>query len=261
MSYSDFDIYCLWEDIKCVREQWISLMDSLSPDMGISCNEQFHPCTTGTSPGLQQVLPLYPVYEIWSHFVLPQDHSPNILTCVLLPFIILAGYLPVFILSSPFFSTIQTVSFSFHPCNYSCNAFFMLSSSSVFLPSLPALLSVGPPHGLLKSRPVGVLLVHQLCCKKVLDLQHKHSVIHVDPLATCHYLHLLKLCHSSSWFLLQSTTRQFSPPLALRINQLQRFICAVLQPKHAVTSLVDTSKSNKFREWIFSMLYTLKVLM
>lgn len=158
--------------------------------MGISCNEQFHPCTTGTSHGLQQVLPLYPVYDIWPHFALAQDHSPNISTFVLLLFISLVEYLPVFMLSSPFSSAIQAVSFSFHPCNYSRNAFFILSSSSVSLPSLPALLSVGPPQGLLKSRPVGVLLVHQLCCKEGLDLPHKHSVVHLGPLATCHRLHL-----------------------------------------------------------------------
>lgn len=64
---------------------------SPAPDMGISCNEQFHPCTTGTSLGLQ--LRSSTVYDIWPHFAHPQDHSLNILI-FLLPVITLVKYLP-----------------------------------------------------------------------------------------------------------------------------------------------------------------------
>lgn len=54
-------------------------------------------------------------------------------------------------------------------------------------------------------------------------------------------------------------TRQFPPPVSLRSNQLQRIICAVLQPKRAATSLLDNFQIQQVwnRSVSFSVLHIL----
>lgn len=126
--------------------------------MEISCNEQFHPCTTGTSLSFQQAHIQFNM--TYGPVLLFSRTTPfNIATFRLLPLVLIA--LGIFPGIHPVFSfLLQTAS----SCHYLCNVLF----------------SRGPQKVFAQVQTCGVWLVQHLCCWKGLTLEHKHSVVHLS---------------------------------------------------------------------------------